>query len=150
MSLSSMKISTSDCYASLFDFLKDTKLSTIVAELFESDNEDHLSDEEDCETKAAARKRVGVSKDKVRDIDWAEVASRLGSNRKSVDCLRRYNKIAGNRGGEKPSALKGPWTVEEDNKIISLVHAHGAKKWSQIAAELPGEFRKQKSSPYFS
>ena len=99
----------------------------IVAELFESDNEDHLSEEEDCETKSAALKRAGVSKDKVRDIDWAEVASRLGNNRKSLDCLRRYNKVTGNRGREKPSALKGPWTVEEDNKIISLVHAHGAK-----------------------
>ena len=38
---------------------------------------------------------------------------------------------------------KGPWTKEEDEKIISLVRAHGAKKWSQIAAELPGRIGKQ-------
>jgi hypothetical protein len=115
-----------------------------VSTLFENDKENQLSDVENCESKAAARKRVGVPKDKARDIDWAEVATQMGNGRKSVDCLRRYNKITGNRGGEKPGALKGPWTAAEDNKIISLVHAHGAKKWSQIAAELPGEFRVQK------
>lgn len=53
--------------------------------------------------------------------------------------MRRYNKISGHRGGEKAVALKGPWTEEEDLKVIALVRAHGAKKWSQIAAELPGK-----------
>ncbi len=79
-----------------------------------------------------------MRKDKVRDIDWADVAARLGTGRKSAECLRRYNKISGNRGAEKAGALKGPWTSEEDAKIINLVQAQGAKKWSQIAAELPG------------
>ncbi len=63
----------------------------------------------------------------------------VGNGRKSAECLRRYNKISGHRGGEKAAALKGPWTEEEDSKVIALVRAHGARKWSQIAAELPGE-----------
>ena len=85
------------------------------------------------------RKKKNTAKDRVRDLDWAKVAIMVGNDRKSAECLRRYNKISGNRGAEKAGALKGPWTEEEDRKVIALVAAHGAKKWSQIAAELPGE-----------
>ena len=41
-----------------------------------------------------------------------------------------------------PLPQTGPWTEEEDRKVISLVMAHGDKKWSQIAAELPGRIGK--------
>lgn len=37
----------------------------------------------------------------------------------------------------------GPWTVDEDNQIIKLVHRHGAQKWSNIAKHLPGRIGKQ-------
>ena len=43
------------------------------------------------------------------------------------------------RQQEKSSASKGPWTKEEDRKVIALVQQHGPKRWSQIASELPGE-----------
>ena len=82
-------------------------------------------------------------RDKIRDLDWSDVAHMVGNGRKSAECMRRYNKITGIRGGEKAGALKGPWTKEEDVKIMSLVQAHGAKRWSQIAAELPGRIGKQ-------
>mmetsp|Transcript_9957 Transcript_9957/g.27872 ORF Transcript_9957/g.27872 Transcript_9957/m.27872 type:complete len:771 (-) Transcript_9957:271-2583(-) len=82
-------------------------------------------------------------RDKIRDLDWSKVARMVGNGRKSAECMRRYNKITGIRGGEKAGALKGPWTKEEDVKIMSLVQAHGAKRWSQIAAELPGRIGKQ-------
>lgn len=42
-----------------------------------------------------------------------------------------------------PELVKGPWTAEEDAKVIDLVHAHGAKKWSVIANALPGRIGKQ-------
>jgi hypothetical protein len=84
-----------------------------------------------------------LERDKIRDLDWARVARMVGNGRKSAECMRRYNKITGIRGGEKAGALKGPWTQEEDDKIMSLVQAHGAKRWSQIAAELPGRIGKQ-------
>ena len=35
---------------------------------------------------------------------------------------------------------KGPWSAEEDQKVVDLVGKYGPKKWSQIANELPGEF----------
>mmetsp|Transcript_18724 Transcript_18724/g.28231 ORF Transcript_18724/g.28231 Transcript_18724/m.28231 type:complete len:569 (-) Transcript_18724:433-2139(-) len=38
---------------------------------------------------------------------------------------------------------KGPWTKEEDEKVIALVQEHGPRKWSTIAAQLPGRISKQ-------
>lgn len=40
------------------------------------------------------------------------------------------------------SSTKG-WTPEEDALIVSLVNQHGIKKWSVVAAELPGRNGKQ-------
>ena len=40
-------------------------------------------------------------------------------------------------------ANKEPWTEEEDAIIFRMVTAHGAKRWAQIAAELPGRIGKQ-------
>lgn len=38
---------------------------------------------------------------------------------------------------------KGPWSAEEDQKVVDLVGKYGPKKWSQIANELPGRIGKQ-------
>ena len=56
--------------------------------------------------------------------------------------MRRYTKLRGaaKGGAEKAGASKGPWTDEEDRKVIELVQTHGPKKWSQIASELPGKW----------
>ena len=61
--------------------------------------------------------------------------------RKPAECMRRYTKLRGasKSGAEKSGASKGPWTKEEDRKVIALVQQHGPKRWSQIASELPGE-----------
>ena len=42
-----------------------------------------------------------------------------------------------------PKLVKGPWTKEEDLKVMALVDQHGPKKWSTIAASLPGRIGKQ-------
>jgi hypothetical protein len=39
--------------------------------------------------------------------------------------------------------VKGPWTDEEDAKVLDLVATHGAKRWSLIASHLPGRIGKQ-------
>ena len=56
--------------------------------------------------------------------------------------MRRYSKLMGavEGGAEKAGASKGPWTEEEDRKVLELVKRYGAKKWSVIAGELPGEW----------
>ena len=45
-------------------------------------------------------------------------------------------------GGRKDDRSK-PWTNEEDAKVRSLVEEHGTKRWSVIAASLPGRTGKQ-------
>ena len=39
--------------------------------------------------------------------------------------------------------MKGPWTQEEDEKLIDMVEKLGPKNWSQIAKALPGRIGKQ-------
>jgi len=65
--------------------------------------------------------------------------------RKPAECMRRYTKLRGaaKGGAEKAGASKGPWTEEEDRKVVQLVEKHGPKRWSQIASELPGRIGKQ-------
>jgi len=54
-----------------------------------------------------------------------------------VQCFHHWLKVL------KPSLVKGPWTAEEDQKLVRLVNEHGAKKWSLIASHLPGRIGKQ-------
>jgi hypothetical protein len=67
---------------------------------------------------------------------WKKIASRL-AGRTDVQCLHRWQKVL------KPGLIKGPWTPEEDDKVIRLVHLHGNKKWSFIARQLTGRLGKQ-------
>ena len=48
--------------------------------------------------------------------------------------------------GAASGPIKG-WTPEEDAEIVALVGAHGIKKWSIVAAGLPGRNGKQVSPP---
>mmetsp|Transcript_58048 Transcript_58048/g.67761 ORF Transcript_58048/g.67761 Transcript_58048/m.67761 type:complete len:911 (-) Transcript_58048:38-2770(-) len=81
-------------------------------------------------------------------VDWGKVSIAMNNGRTNVQCLQRYNKISRNSAKHGvvdaiAVATKGPWTEEEDSKVVELVKAHGARKWSQIAAELPGRIGKQ-------
>ena len=67
---------------------------------------------------------------------WKKIASRL-AGRTDVQCLHRWQKVL------KPGLIKGPWTPEEDAKVIRLVKLHGNKKWSFIARQLKGRLGKQ-------
>jgi len=42
-----------------------------------------------------------------------------------------------------PELVKGPWTEEEDRKVIELVKIYGLKKWKIISSFLPGRIGKQ-------
>lgn len=67
--------------------------------------------------------------------NWKTIAARLGKT--DLQCQHRWNKVL------KPSLVKGPWTEEEDRKLNDLVKKFGPKKWSIIAAHLPGRIGKQ-------
>lgn len=68
--------------------------------------------------------------------NWKLISTRL-PGRSEVQCLHRWQKVL------KPTLVKGPWTAEEDRKVIELVKKYGAKKWSLIASNLPGRIGKQ-------
>ncbi|XP_022882956.1 transcription factor MYB3R-5-like [Olea europaea var. sylvestris] len=58
-------------------------------------------------------------------------------DRSEVQCLHRWQKVL------NPELVKGPWTPEEDEKIVELVAKYGPTKWSVIAKSLPGRIGKQ-------
>jgi hypothetical protein len=68
--------------------------------------------------------------------NWKRIAEYF-TDRSDVQCLHRWQKVL------NPDLIKGPWTQEEDNRIIALVKEHGPKKWSVIADYLPGRIGKQ-------
>jgi len=74
--------------------------------------------------------------DQIGAKNWKQIAERL-PDRTDVQCLHRWNKVL------KPTLVKGPWTAEEDRKVMELVNQFGPKKWSLIASHLPGRIGKQ-------
>ena len=56
----------------------------------------------------------------------------------SIGTSASGRKRSATAGGDKKEMSKGPWTEEEDRKVVELVGKYGPKKWSQIAQELPG------------
>ncbi|XP_024966648.1 transcription factor MYB3R-3-like [Cynara cardunculus var. scolymus] len=78
------------------------------------------------------KKAVGVFKGKC----WKKIAEYF-PDRSEVQCLHRWQKVL------NPELIKGPWTQEEDDKIVELVKRYGPTKWSLIAKSLPGRIGKQ-------
>lgn len=68
--------------------------------------------------------------------NWKKIAE-FFQDRTEVQCLHRWQKVL------NPELIKGPWTQEEDEKIIDLVRKYGPTKWSIIAKSLPGRIGKQ-------
>ncbi|KAI3959604.1 hypothetical protein MKW92_031867 [Papaver armeniacum] len=78
------------------------------------------------------RKWVEVYKGK----HWKKIAAGL-HNRTDVQCLHRWQKVL------NPEVNKGPWSQEEDRKLIELVSKSGPIKWSVVAKSIPGRIGKQ-------
>ncbi|XP_063779912.1 myb-related protein A isoform X3 [Pseudophryne corroboree] len=68
--------------------------------------------------------------------DWGLIACHL-MNRSDMQCQHRWQKVL------NPELIKGPWTKEEDQRVIELVHKYGPKRWSLIAKHLKGRIGKQ-------
>jgi len=78
--------------------------------------------------------KIAVSENGARN--WKKISESF-ADRTEVQCLHRWQKVL------NPDLVKGPWTAEEDAKVIDLVKMHGAKKWSLIASYIPGRIGKQ-------
>ncbi|CAG00659.1 unnamed protein product, partial [Tetraodon nigroviridis] len=67
---------------------------------------------------------------------WKSVTHHF-PGRTDGQCQHRWQKVL------NPELVKGPWTKEEDQKVIDLVQKYGPKRWSVIAKHLQGRIGKQ-------
>lgn len=68
--------------------------------------------------------------------NWKLIAMQV-TGKTEVQCLHRWTKVL------NPKLTKGPWTEEEDRRVVELVALYGARKWSIIADEIGGRIGKQ-------
>ncbi|XP_045932372.1 v-myb avian myeloblastosis viral oncogene homolog-like 2b [Micropterus dolomieu] len=68
--------------------------------------------------------------------DWKYIASLIPSHTEH-QCQHRWFKVL------DPELIKGPWTKEEDEKVIELVNLYGNKQWAMVAKHLKGRLGKQ-------
>ncbi|XP_070700872.1 transcriptional activator Myb-like [Pempheris klunzingeri] len=68
---------------------------------------------------------------------WSSVSLHFKGQRSDVECQRRWQQI------KNPELVKGPWTQEEDERVIDLVQRYGMKRWSLIAKHLLSRNGKQ-------
>lgn len=70
--------------------------------------------------------------------DWKQISLNfLDPVRSEYQCQQRWQKVL------NPDLIKGPWTKEEDAKVLELVGKYGPKRWSLIAKHLRGRLGKQ-------
>lgn len=75
--------------------------------------------------------------------NWKKISQCL-ANKTPVQCLHRWSKIL------KPGLTKGPWSIEEDRKLLEWVRMEGPTKWSQCADYITGRSGKQCRERWFN
>ena len=55
---------------------------------------------------------------------WKDIAKNF-KNKDSLQCFSRFKRI-------RPGLNRGPWTKEEDDEILKLIHIHGSN-WAKIS-----------------
>jgi len=75
--------------------------------------------------------------------NWKKVANYVKA-RTPIQCLHRWTKIL------QPGLVKGPWTIEEDRKLIEWVKKEGPVKWTQCSLFIKGRSGKQCRERWFN
>ncbi|XP_039672275.1 myb-related protein A-like [Perca fluviatilis] len=68
---------------------------------------------------------------------WSSVSLHFKGQRSDGECQRRWQHI------KNPELVKGPWTQDEDERVLVLVQKYGVKRWSLIAKHLHSRNGKQ-------
>ncbi|CAM9178663.1 unnamed protein product, partial [Hapterophycus canaliculatus] len=79
--------------------------------------------------------RLRTSVEKHRGTNWKQIAAEVRT-RNHVQCLQRYRKVLA------PGLVKGQWTPQEDQLLLSVVN-EGHKNWGSLSKEIPGRTSKQ-------
>lgn len=74
---------------------------------------------------------------------WRKISQHI-PGRTSIQCLHRWSKIL------RPGLVKGPWTPEEDQKLVAWVESEGPNKWAQAANYIVGRSGKQCRERWFN
>ncbi|XP_034724376.1 v-myb avian myeloblastosis viral oncogene homolog-like 2b [Etheostoma cragini] len=80
--------------------------------------------------------KLKVLVQKLGSNDWKYIASYIPTHTEN-QCQHRWFKVL------DPELVKGPWTKEEDEKVIELVNLYGNKQWAMVAKHLKGRLGKQ-------
>jgi hypothetical protein len=64
--------------------------------------------------------------------NWPVIAHEIGGGRSRAQCAQRWVRCL------DPAISKCTWTVEEEQRLLDLVAAHGTKAWVKIARALGG------------
>jgi len=73
---------------------------------------------------------------------WKKIAEHIKC-RSPIQCLHRWTKIL------QPGLVKGPWTIEEDRKLLEWVKKEGPVKWTQCSDFIKGRNGKQCRERWF-
>lgn len=82
--------------------------------------------------------------EKYEEKNWDEIATHF-EGKSSKQCLSRWKKI-----NTQTEIIKGPWTYEEDRKLLKWIQLEGPKKWSICAETIPGRTGKQCRERWFN
>ena len=74
--------------------------------------------------------------------NWKKISETL--KKSPVQCLHRWTKIL------KPGLIKGPWSIDEDRRLLDWVRREGPSKWSQCAEFINGRSGKQCRERWFN